>query len=434
MILLLVLACKDPKPSGPPTDTFPSFYGSVPKNLLVISMDTFRRDQLSRFGSDETWLPALEKMQNEGVALDQHRSCSNWTMPSIFCATTGASNLDAGFVPDLRVPDSSAPTVPTLASRLQDAGYETVLVTSNSWFSPDHNTAAGFDYALSPDNRSASSIFDTGITQISEFDKDTPWYLHMHVKEPHPPYTPPDAYLKDLNDLPAPPEDWDFTSQKGQYAVDGQWEDMTPDQQQLALQYLWIRYHGELRYLDDQLEDAFKEMDANGMLDDTLVMFWTDHGEQMFEHGHQSHAYDMHAEENNSVAFFWAKNIVTDSWDEPTTHADLPATVLSLFGVPLDDKVTGYPVGTAPSDRVISTVSLARLGPTQAVIGQGHKMIYYWNSGTKTLFDLENDPGELNNLYTPEDPVVVSLWETLSPLVTRLQELSPRDTPVNPGP
>ncbi|MFN7144024.1 MAG: sulfatase-like hydrolase/transferase [Myxococcota bacterium] len=441
LTILLALACtgKPPDPvddtgppdRGAPTATFPSFYGKVPKNLLMVSIDTFRRDLLVRNGGGGD-AAFLDRMAEEGVSLDAHRTCSNWTFPSIMCVVHGATNVEVGFVPDLRNPGAAQmpETTPTLALRLQDAGFRTMLVTSNSWFSDEHNSDYGYDSSERPTDRRTTAVFEQGIDRLQQAREEgvDRWYLHLHVKEPHPAYAPPESYLAGLADLPEIP--YDFTDSDVLYDMHDVWPEMTEEERALVLQHLLVRYHGEVRWLSDQLIEQFANLDRAGFLEDTLVVFWTDHGEQFWEHGEQTHAYGLHNEENDAVAIFWAKNIVAGTWTEPTSHVDLAPTVLSLLGV--DDTVgfTGLPVGEAAPDRDLHYATVARHGVVQSVVQDGWKLIYRWETGEKWAFDTVNDPLELDDRYAPSDARIQGLEGLLAPKVEAMRALAPRHTPM----
>ena len=75
-------------PAGPLID----FGGKKPKNVLMISIDTLRRDRVGRYGKNGN-TPFMDRLLGEGVALDNHRSCSDWTYPSILCALTGVDSV-----------------------------------------------------------------------------------------------------------------------------------------------------------------------------------------------------------------------------------------------------------------------------------------------------------------------------------------------------
>lgn len=429
-MLLLLLACRaEPEielDRPEPTDTFPSFYGEMPKNVLMVSIDTLRRDFLTRYGHDELLANYLEQLMAEGVVMENHHTCSNWTFPSVVCASTGQFALDSGYIP--KMSDSyreNFPGTPTLASTLQDNGFYTALVTSNSWLSADYNTDYGFISSERPDSVSTANVFAVGRDRIEEAiaQGEEQWFLHVHIKEPHVAYNPPEQYLWGLEGLEEIP--YDLTDFNEHYEMTGDWDEIPEEERELVLQHMLVRYSGEIRYMDDQLTNALADYEARGLLKDTLVVFWVDHGEQFWEHGQQTHAYSLHSEENNSIAFFWSPTIVAGSWEPPTDHTDIVPTVLALLGIESDVDYSGYALGTAPDDRALEAISVARNGPVQSVTHDNWRLIYTWITGSFELYDLTTDPGEQINLYDPAHPKAAELWALLSPRVQQAIPLVP---------
>jgi arylsulfatase A-like enzyme len=253
------------------------------------------------------------------------------------------------------------------------------------------------------------------------------FYIHMHVKEPHVSYTPPDKYLEGLDDLD--PITWDLTISDEQYELNGQWEELPENERELILDHMRLRYAGELMYLNDQLEDIFDELDSRGLLENTLVMLWSDHGEQFQEHDRQTHAYSLYSEENDALAVLWSKNIVSTEWDGPTSHIDLAPTVLSVLGHDGAEGMGGIPVGLAPDDRPIFAEASARLGPVQSVTLEGMRMHYRWATGERQLFNLIEDPGEQSNLIDSDTDTAEALWALLEPRIAMLEPLMPEHVP-----
>jgi len=441
MLALFLLACRDPVDDIPleteKTETYPQFYGDVPHNILIVSIDTLRRDMMARHGAIEDYMPFLGSLAAEGVVGEHHRSCSNWTMPSMQCIVSGKTNVDAGYAPDLRDGEQAiTPDINTLAQRLQGR-WSTHLITSNSWFSATHGgITAGFDTETTPRSNSTTGVFEEGKVQVkAALDAGAEkWLLHVHIKEPHSAYNPPDEYKTALDDLPPAPWDWDLTSHDDHYDAKAAYSTLPEDEQELMLQYLWILYAGEVRYLDDQLRAVFDDYRAEGLLEDTLVIFVNDHGEQFWEHDLHTHAYGMNYHENDGILVFWADKVIPASWEGPTSHVDIVPTVLSLLGEPVTEDLSGYPLGTAPDDVVIDTITVARSGVVQSVVQSDWKLIYEWSTGKKQLYDLQSDPLEQTNLYTKSEQHAVALWASLDPLVDRAQLMLPEYTPVAPGP
>ncbi len=415
----------------------PAFYDYRPKNVLAISMDTFRRDYLERYGGDKQNAPYLGELADEGFVMDHHRSCSNWTHPAMLCTLNGVDNVDFGYPPWLSDSLPDLTERPTFSSTMRDLGYRTILVTSNSWLTR-FNIQYGYDVVLAKSEH-AVDVWDYARNTLTDLqlndpqNADKPWFLHVHVKEPHISYNPPQKYLDDLEDLP--PIDYDLTSFDETYTVtDNLWDSFSPDEKALITEHMLVRYRGEVQYLDDQLQQILHDADDKGLLDDTLVVFWTDHGEQFWEHGNQSHARSLYREENDALFFLWAKNIVADTWAGSTTHIDILPTVLTALGYTVPDTFTGMTVGTAPADRPLFAETIAKNGTILSVT-QGDDELIYWFNGRKELYDLEADPTETKNVYDATSPTVVALWKLLQPKVDAMYEIVPQlGQPVSPGP
>ncbi|MEZ4239431.1 MAG: sulfatase-like hydrolase/transferase [Myxococcota bacterium] len=422
---LLLSAChrspvkEDPDYGDEVTDTVPAFYGRVPKNVLMISMDTFRVDHLDR-------APFLSTVAAQGFRAVDTTQCSNWTFASTSCTLAGRYNEQAGMIPQLAVNfDGIWPVgTPFLASYLHDAGYYSVIASTNGWLGPEWGNTGGYDDAFHPQNGTAWGAYLEARERLDahlEQGADR-WLMHVHVTEPHASYSPPLEYLGGLDALDPVP--WDLDDRDEQYDVTRNvWPSMTDEERDLLKQHLLVRYDGELKYLDDQVFRMIAGMDFDGLLDDTLVVFWTDHGEAFWDHDQQTHAYTLFREENDGLLFFWAKNIVPQVWTGPVSSIDMVPTVLKLLGQPLPDTVTGIPIGEAPDDRPRFANTIARFGPISSVIQDHWKMIFRWD-GTVQLYDLAADPQEQTDLYDPAAPTdrAKTLWAELRPRIE--EELS----------
>lgn len=440
MLLTLLAACTGSTWPAPPdwgdetTDTFPQFYGRVPKNLLVISMDTFRKDHLDRYG-DTHAAPFLSTLADAGVAMDDHLQCSNWTYASTSCTLAGRLNEQAGMIPKLS--DTLATPwpqgTPFLASYLHDAGFYSIIASTNGWLSPEWNNTDGYDEALLPGTGLAWPLWVSARSHLTDAIADgrvqDHWLLHLHLVEPHSSYDPPEEYLEGLDDLAPVP--WDLSNRDVQYEeAKDDWYTLSPEMQELLSEHLHVRYAGEISYMDAEFQQIFGDMLARGLLDDTLVVFWTDHGEQFWEHGNQTHAYSLFREETEGLLWFWSPNIVPASWEGPTSSIDVTPTLLQLFGVPIDERVTGTPIGDAPEDRPRFMNTIARLGPASGVVQNHRKLTFSW-FGTVREFDLDADPGEQHDLYDPSNPSAEAqeMWAELRPMLELAQPLA-TETPI----
>jgi arylsulfatase A-like enzyme len=435
LALILAVACQQepdaeptpaagPDPDGAPTDTYPVFRDRVPRNLLFLSIDTLRRDVMRRYQHLGDLTPFLDGIAATGVALDDHTQCSNWTFHSTTCTLLGRSNIENGFVPRLakNARESVPPGTQLLAGYLADAGYHSILVSPNGWLSQEWGNAQGYTEFAVPPGTGTQAVYAEGVGRLEKaIDQGADrWFMHLHVLEPHAGYNPPDEYIPDG----LPPVPADLTIKDDHYDLRDDYAALDPVTQQNVAIHLRGLYDGEVRWLDDQLRGVFEDLGTRGLLADTLVVIWTDHGEAFWEHGRNTHAYDLYREENDAIALFWAPNIEADAWTGPTTATDIVPTVLQLFDVPIPDEVTGTPLGEAAEDRARFAFSVARHGAVQSVIKDNWKMVFRW-SGRAELYDLDADPDEQTDLYAPDHPMVPELWALLRPVSETAEPLVP---------
>ncbi len=417
----------------PPETSFLPYEGPTPSNLLFLSIDTLRRDHLDRYG-DLALAPFLDQLMDEGVALDDFHACSNWTYAGVLCALSGQDNVTMGFVPRLsKTYRESLPAgTEMLPDWLGEVGFGSTVVSSNSYLSEKWNTTQGFDRTVYPGFERAETMIELALDEVDELMAENKrWFLHLHLRDAHAPYDPPEEYLTELEGLD--PIEYDLSSWDSHYTLAGQFLTLDPEEQALATEHLRVRYEAAVRYTDDQLRGLWAELDQRRALEDTLVVVWTDHGEQFWEHERQTHAWSLHYGENDAMALFWAKDLAHATWSGPTIHEDLVPSVLEVLGLPQRPEVTGLPVGTAPEDRTLLFSSDGRLGPEQGIEISDAKLDYFWN-GDRSLWRRDVDPLEEQDVYDPEDPEVIALWEQLLPYVEEAMPLLAEATPLEAGP
>ena len=436
LLLLLALGCRDEAGPPPPfvwhdtavaTDwSSPLQFGAgrPPRNVLMISIDTLRRDAIGPYGSD-TPTPFFDRMASEGVVLDDNMQCSSWTFASTTCTLAGRYPEDLRYMPRLTqdqdpVPDGTR----FLAHWMGDAGFTTMLQSPNAWLSDNWGNGRGYDVFTDKSGTALAAGREAYATLMGEASGD-PWFLHVHVTEPHAAYNPPQRFLAGLDDLE--PVQFDLSDRDIHYDVNGNdyYDELDAETKELVEAHLRVRYAGEVAWLDEQLGTLFAELDADGALDDTLVVLWTDHGEAFFEHGVQTHAHTLHPEENDGIAMFWAKDLAPVRWSGPTHAIDLVPTLLDLYAGEVPEEVTGVPLGSAlPTRRRFATVD-ARAGVIQMVRDGDFAMHLSWRMGQVELYDRSADPGETNDLFRADHPVVEELWPVMKERVGALNPLVP---------
>jgi arylsulfatase A-like enzyme len=418
----LLLGCP---PRSTPSDSQEPTDGALASRVLMISVDTYRRDFLERYGGQTGATDFMDTLASQALVLDRHSSCSNWTLPAVLCAANGRPSDEFGYVsrvgPDHR---EVVPSRPSLASWLRDAGYATVLYTANGWLEGEWHHDEGYDVAVDLGTATAPKVWEAGrnalLRQIDDIHSDR-WFLHIHMDDPHAPYNPPEEYLGELEGLD--PIDYDLSNYEEHESARWQLPSMEPDERALVIEHMRVRYEAEMRYFDDMLEDVVDEAEEQGFLDDTLLVLWTDHGEQAYERNNWGHAYRLYEEESGAVAFFIHPEIEPASWDAPTTHIDIAPTVLSYLGVERPDIIEGLPVGEALDDRVILQITVGQLGPIFGATTGDLRMYYDFRFNAVGVFDYAADPSETQDLCDLGDPDQAALWNELDAYVDRVEPL-----------
>jgi arylsulfatase A-like enzyme len=334
---LVALACLFAVPScgrpGPP----PRY------NVLLISLDTVRRDVLGCYGRRPVHAPGtsptpnLDALARDGVLMQDAYAPSSWTLPSHLSMMTGEPPLVHGVDYDTTTLD---PATPTLAEMLQHAGYRTAGVYSAPYLEPHWGFGRGFedyqaaygsavveasarsaalraridaaaaagDWARYDDLRRAQVTVDDDLFTIAHRDvtsdqvtravlaaidgKDArPWFVFAHYFDPHYDYVPPPPYDTRF--------DPDYTG-----TLDGRGfltnpriarrDPTRPDAYvreigDRDLEHLVALYEGEVAWVDEHLGTIFHALDARGETARTLVIVVADHGEEFFEHGGIGH-------------------------------------------------------------------------------------------------------------------------------------------------
>jgi arylsulfatase A-like enzyme len=247
-------------------------------NILLIGIDTLRAEALGAWGKEPSPSPSLDRLAGESdVWLDAY-SALNVTNPSFASILTGLYAKNHG-VYDLKTP--LPPSHVTLAERLAAAGYDTLALISASHLG-DHNSGLGQGFAeirTATEQSAAELNVDATMDWLDAHAQQTrPFFIWLHLFDPHTPHTPPEPYALGFRPAEAvglapvrawvpfrPPEPRGFDEQ-----VLGGGRDL---------------YYGEVAYLDRQVGRLLGFLASRGLLRDTVVAVVADHGENLGEHG-----------------------------------------------------------------------------------------------------------------------------------------------------
>jgi arylsulfatase A-like enzyme len=310
-----------------------------PTHVLLISIDSLRADRLSCYGNPRSTSPAIDRLATAGTRFAHAYSPSSWTLPSHATLLTGVSQRRHGAVqPKHRLPAD----LPRLASILKDAGYRTRGVYSGPFLDPFFGFGAGFDeYAWCGSYEQSKRL---GKIEASHRDQtnpclkrtfdawardvdDVPTFWFAHMWDVHFDYIPPSKYVRRF----------DPTYRR---ALDGR--DIAGDGFPLNasprdVAHLLARYDGEVRYADDTIHGLVEALEKAGVLDRTLVVVTSDHGDEFLEHGNKNHMRTVYVESVRVPLVLSGPGVPRQRVvDTPVGLQDVAPTILDLLGVPAD--------------------------------------------------------------------------------------------------
>lgn len=377
-----------------------------PLNLILISLDTCRADRLSCYEAGRPNTPNLDALAAEAALFTNCLAQSTATGPSHLSLFTGQYPHRHG----VTVNSLAAQPSYTLASLLQERGYRTAGFTGGGYLREKYGLNFGFDAWLAKGGPKDQVKRTLGVVlpateEWLDRHATEKFFLFWHGFDPHCPYTPPAP-------LRARYAGW----YRGAVDVSGLCgkDDFQPlmadgsfgPEQQRALNDL---YDAGVAAADETLGRLFARLRADGLLDRSIVVFVSDHGESLGEHGWVGHARMW--EEQIRVPFLirFPHGRYAGRYDDPVQLVDLLPTLCDALGLPLPEAAQGVNLmprlrGGAPLDE---RLRLCRYGAWESVrFDRRWKLVWRNEDGAPRepeLYDLEADPGELRNLYDTEE-------------------------------
>jgi arylsulfatase A-like enzyme len=278
--LLIWTAACSADTSKPPAD------GTERPNVLLISIDTLRADRLGAYGYARPTSPNLDRLAGRGVRFADVVTQSTRTLmahKSIFAATL--SSVHRGRL-DPR---------PTLAARLQEAGYDTAAFVDGGFLRSRFGHEKGFalyvDDLAEPAPKGGRPVADReggGFAEIlpaaSSWLKESarePFFLFLHTYDVHCPYEPPEDHARIFTGGRPAPLDVGGMCGKSHFKD----SEITEP----AIRWISDLYDAGIHYADDLLGGFLGRLEGQGLLDRTLVVVISDHGESLGERGWIGH-------------------------------------------------------------------------------------------------------------------------------------------------
>ena len=395
--------------TGPDTGSF--------RNVILISIDTLRADMLGSYGNTDSLTPNIDALASRSAVFSNTVSVSPWTIPTHFSIFTGLNpskhKMNRTYYQDTydKLPPLSK-AIPTLGELLSKKGYRCVAFTGGGFMNSMFGYGRGFE------------LYDNDCYQIDEaIPKFLSWlennrsdrfFAFIHTYSCHFPYERARQVKIHSNDRLI--DIFDKTEEE--YSNTTVMTRFTEDKLTAAL----AMYKDSIYYIDMHLGIMLAHLENNDMMDDTMIIITSDHGEEFYDHGAFKHGDTMYAEQLNVPLIVYAPSLFKSG-----TAVNTIASVVDIFptlteslgyniasdGISLVELYKGY------SDRefIFSEASFYEL---KALTSIRRKFIYnsqarknpYIRSDNNLEFQLYNtaeDSDELTNIALIEPDTIHSI-------------------------
>ena len=357
------------------------------ENLVILVVDTLRSDHLSGYGYERDTAPHLAKMGREGIQLDGYSS-SSWTKPSVATLLTG---LDPQAHQAIERVDSLPVTVPYLPSLLAEEGFATAAFVANLNVGRKFGFARGYDQFKQVRGSAKLDAVKVNRRTLGLVEQlAPPYFLYVHYVDPHDPYEPRHPWPGTETGPGLQPR-----------RIVRRKIELTPT----LVAGLVDRYDAEILEVDAAIDELVGQLDKRGLIEDTLIVVTSDHGEEFGDHGRLTHGRSLYQEVIRVPFLLWARgHQLSLPAETKFHHIDALPTLLEALG----QEIPGELMGTSrwrefngmkaetPADEThYFHLDLDGVGAL-AAIHKDEKLIHQ-NRGAEMLgFDLGDDPGELS--------------------------------------
>jgi hypothetical protein len=361
--------------------------------VIVISIDTLRADSARTMRS---W----KRLAERGAWWDSVTSTSSWTLPAMASMQTGLMPAEhgagalygghhQGIYEDTR----------TLAIDLAERGYANAAVMSNPWVSVSSGLARGFhdfvDLGSNPPRRlallgyalvgehyqTADAVLALARRRLDKLADHPSFYLWVHLLDPHLPYlNSPDPMLQAATEVMARSLNLSSPEQRRH------WTDA---------------YQHEVEVLDRKIEAFLDLLEQRGLLERAVIVFTSDHGEELFDHGSYEHGHTHHGEVVEVPLVIVAPGLEPGRREGPASLMDVASTVRAAVGLPPGGVDLRAPVA---ADRMVRAQGSLYLWPLCSARTAERKVIVEDCGESDRIFayDLGIDPAE--QAPEPVDP------------------------------
>jgi choline-sulfatase len=361
-------------------------------NIILISVDTLRADRLSCSSPGAAPTLNIDKLSQGGTLFSQDTSMVPLTLPSHVSMLTSTYPFVTGVEDN---GDRLAPGAVTLAGTLRSQGYRTAAFLGGFVLDRRFGLDQGFDTYDSPSaatqgdssdpgdiKRKGEAVVDAGEAWLNA-NSNRPFFLFLHIYDLHTPYN-----------LSA--------AEKDKYGEG---------------------YGGELAYVDHVIGNFWDYLGAHGLIDKSLIVFTSDHGEGLGDHGESTHGFFIYQSTLHvPLIIHWpaGKALMPARVDAPASQLDISPTILDAVRLRVPQSMEGKSLLAGAGSRDVYSESLypQKHFDASALVSLRRGHYKYIEAPRPEFYDLTQDPGETVNLYPSRASLASAYRERLNQLHT----------------
>lgn len=356
------------------------------KNVLFVVVDALRADMLGVYGQTKPLTPNLDRFAGESWLAEHAWAQYTWTTPSFVSYMLSQHARTHGYTYDTRVTSKDTETlsdaVPTLASVLQDNGYITAGVSANARIRPELGVTRGFEQWMMPGHD--SQVVRRTLEDLAAWPDDgAPNFFYVHLMTTHVGLSPSAEAQKVAGVSVSVPAKgvtyWESAAPedraKSQKAHDAMFQDA---------------YLASVNDADRFFQQILDGLEATGLAENTAVIFTSDHGELVGEHGLMGHGNYVYEPLTSVPLIMNLPGTGSGRIDDRVSQLiDLGPTLLEYLDLPVPAEWQGSsllkpPARPAAASERLNMVAFSSDGRWKVIETGAHQDGY----------DLQTDPGE----------------------------------------
>ncbi len=398
------------------------------KNVILLTIDALRKDVLGCYGDKIGLTPFIDSLQNRCVKFTNMQSTGPYTQASF------PGILTSSYYLEYRREKKLSPKRTLISEVLQETGIVTAAFHSNPYLCNFFGWNRGWDVFYDSMEADVTPevpyVKGDGINkEVSEWlsshvkgGEYKPFFLWLHYMDVHEPYVPERKYV-DIVDVSINLTREEMFSLFKNILLK---RDISNKETVTLLKKL---YDAHVREVDDYIKEFFGILDRFNLLGDSLVIIASDHGDEFGEHGGLSHDGKMYSELIDIPLLIYDY----DRTKGEVCHAlvsniDIPPTVAYLFGLEPAKDFKGrslLPLKSYPEKGCFGE-AISKIGhkeeetdkPIYFYREDEFKIIYREDNNIWEMYDLKEDPKELNNIIDTS-PKAEEMKEKLKPRIRR---------------